>query len=1035
MLESFAEDSLPAENSYNSHHSPISLMKNNWYKMPEQPAVDPPGKTQPGPLLRLLALVLLAILVPLLSQAQTQTLTGKVTDGQGTGLPGVTILVPGTSTGTSSGGDGSFSLPVPAGTTKLSFSFVGYATQVVDITGKSTVQVSLKDDAQALGDVVVVGYGAVRKSDLTGAVSTVTERDFNKGTYTSPDQLLTGRVSGVQITNASGQPGGAASVKIRGSSAVTGSGQPLYVVDGVPLDGRSARPGLETAALGSGTDSNPLNFINPSDIASIEVLKDASSTAIYGARAAYGVVMVTTKRGKTGAAKIDVGIASGVSSIMRRLDVLNASQYRQAITRYGANPANDKGGDTDALGAILQKGLLQNYNVAMSGGNENARYRVSLGYLDQNGIVRKTGFKKYSANIATNLIFLDSKKLGVDVNISASQFREQLAPITSNAGFQGSLIGQALQFNPTDVLRNPDGSLNIRKGDIINPLAQLELYDDNSRVSTVLASVSPYYKFTDWLEYRLLLSTNYSTGIRRTSIGQDLNLPNIQGKGYASIGNNELLTQQITNTLNFNRKIVTDLNLNALLGYEYTKFENSGSNINAVGPTDGYGSYGLDYTNYIQFSNSSTRNISSFVDPNTALQSVFGRAILNYKERYLLTATLRRDESSKFGSNFRAGYFPSFSVAWDVAQEEFFKVKNLNQLKVRAGYGRTGNQEFPAGSAQKQYTFRNNGDSGLNNNENPNLKWQANTQYNVGLDMGFLNNRIGLTVDYFQKTTTDLLYPTVPIQPAAPGSVVTWKNLDGSIVNKGVEAALTTSIIDNDQFGLGFNINATFIRNNVSGLAGVIETGALNGQGLSGVTVEVIQSGLPINSFYTREFISIDPTTGQASYVDNGKFRYVGSPNPRTLLGSSLTARYRKLSLVANATGVFGQLIYNNTLNSVGNVGQIGAAKNIALVNFNSPVVEALSNPLTASSRFLEKGDYVKLSNLTLSYALGNFGKVFKGANIYAIGQNLFVITKYTGFDPEINTNKSVNGVPSAGIDYTGYPTARVFTFGVNFSL
>ena len=572
MLESFAEDSLPAENSYNSHHSPISLMKNNWYKMPEQPAVVPPGKTQPGPLLRLLALVLLAILVPLLSQAQTQTLTGKVTDGQGTGLPGVTILVPGTSTGTSSGGDGSFSLPVPAGTTKLSFSFVGYATQVVDITGKSTVQVSLKDDAQALGNVVVVGYGAVRKSDLTGAVSTVTERDFNKGTYTSPDQLLTGRVSGVQITNASGQPGGAASVKIRGSSAVTGSGQPLYVVDGVPLDGRSARPGLETAALGSGTDSNPLNFINPSDIASIEVLKDASSTAIYGARAAYGVVMVTTKRGKTGAAKIDVGIASGVSSIMRRLDVLNASQYRQAITRYGANPANDKGGDTDALGAILQKGLLQNYNVAMSGGNENARYRVSLGYLDQNGIVRKTGFKKYSANIATNLIFLDSKKLGVDVNISASQFREQLAPITSNAGFQGSLIGQALQFNPTDVLRNPDGSLNIRKGDIINPLAQLELYDDNSRVSTVLASVSPYYKFTDWLEYRLLLSTNYSTGIRRTSIGQDLNLPNIQGKGYASIGNNELLTQQITNTLNFNRKIATDLNLNALLGYEYTKF-------------------------------------------------------------------------------------------------------------------------------------------------------------------------------------------------------------------------------------------------------------------------------------------------------------------------------------------------------------------------------------------------------------------------------------------------------------------------------
>ncbi len=1016
-------------------------MNNNWYKRYksyEQSAAAEAGSSR-SKLLKLLALSVLVLLFPLLSQAQAnRSISGKVVDAKSVGIPGVTVIVPGTSVGGSTGPDGTFQVQVPESATTLSFSFVGYATQRVDITGKSTVNVTLQDDAQALNEVVVVGYGTTRKQDLTGAVAVIGEKDFNKGTFTSPDQLIQGRTSGVQITNASGQPGGAAAVKIRGSSAVTGTGQPLYVVDGVPLDGRTARPGLNASntGLGDSPDSNPLNFINPADIESVTVLKDASATAIYGSRAAYGVVLINTKRGKSGQAKIDVGAAAGFSSILRRLDVLDASQYRQALTYYGASPNNDKGGDVNALNTILQKGSLQNYNVALSGGNESGRYRVSLGYLDQNGIVRKTGFKKYSANVSTNLTFLDSKKLGVDFNVTANQFREQLAAITNNAGFQGSLIGQALQWNPTNPLRNANGSLNIVAGDLINPLAASELYDDNSRVSTALASISPYYKITDWLEYRLLASVNYSTGIRRTSIGQDLiNLTNNKPLGSATIGTTELLTSQIAHTLNFNKKIVPDLNLNAVLGYEYTTFDYSGTSINAQGSPGGFGNYGLDYTNYIQYSNAGTRNASSFADPTTHLQSVFGRAVFNYKDRYLVTGTLRRDESSKFGPNNRVGYFPSFSVGWDVSQESFWQLKAMNQFKVRAGYGRTGNQEFPAGSAQAQYAFSNNGSLGQSNNPNPNLKWQSDAQYNVGLDLGFFNSRLGISVDYFNKKTTDLLYPTVPILPAPPGSVVTWKNIDGQVVNKGFEVAANATIVDNEAFGWTVNANSTFIKNNVSGLTGTIFTGALNGQGLSGVLAEVIQSGLPINAFYTRQFLGIDPTTGQASYADNGSFRYVGDPNPKTLLGVGTTLRYRKLSLSANATGVFGQLIYNNTLNSVGNVGQIGAGKNIALVNFQDPVKEAISNPLTASSRFLEKGDYFKLSNLTLSYGIGNLGSVLKGANIYAIAQNLFILTSYKGFDPEINTNKSINGVPSTGIDYLGYPSARVFTFGINFSL
>lgn len=1017
-------------------------MGNNWYKSHEQPAVTKTGRVQPT-LLRVLALSILSLIFPLLSQAQAnRAVSGKVADTRSGGLPGVTVVVPGSTVGTNTGADGSFELQVPAGATTLSFSFVGYATQRVDITGKSTVQVTMQDDAQALNEVVVVGYGAVRKSDLTGAVSVIGEKDFNKGTYTSPDQLIQGRTSGVQVTNSSGQPGGPATIKIRGNSAVTGTGQPLYVVDGVPLDGRSARPGLVAAidlsvSPSSGADSNPLNFLNPADIESVTVLKDASATAIYGSRAAYGVVLINTKRGKSGAPKIDFGVSTGVSSILRRLKVLDAGQYRQALDYYGLPKTGDKGGDVDPLGAILQRGILQNYNVGMSGGGDNGRYRLSLGYLDQNGIVRKTGFKKYSANFSTNLEFLESKKLGVDVNIITSQFQESLAPITTDAGYQSSLIGQALQWNPTQNLRNPDGSLFIKAGDVINPLAAQELFNDNSRVSTILASVSPHYKFTDWLDFRVLYSINYSSGERRTSVSQDLiNFNDIAGKGLATIGNNQLSTQQIANTLNFNKKIAGDLNLNALLGYEYTTFANSGSNLKAYGNPDrgGFGNFGLDYTNYIQYSSAGARTITSFIDPFTALQSVFGRAIFNYKERYLLTGTLRRDQSSKFGPDNRVGYFPSFSAAWDVSQEDFLKSsKALNQLKIRAGYGRTGNQEFPAGSAQSRYSFDNNGAQSPLNAANPGLKWQSDAQYNAGVDFGFFDNRLTATVDYFYKTTTDLLFPTTPGEPRPSNAAIRWENLSGEIVNKGIELALGTTIVNTAKVGVGFNANATFIRNNVSGLIGApIITGAIQGQGLSGALVEIIRNGLPINAFYLPQYQGLNDKGLSNAF---GPAAYAGSPNPRTLLGLSANARYGKLALVANMTGVFGQLIYNNTINAVGAVGGIGAGKNIALVTFENPVKEATGNPSAASTRYLEKGDYLKMSNLTLSYTIGDLGKVFKGASIYATGQNLFVITKYTGADPEINTIKTTNSVPSVGIDYTSYPSARTFTFGLNFSL
>ncbi|NML67648.1 SusC/RagA family TonB-linked outer membrane protein [Hymenobacter sp. RP-2-7] len=975
--------------------------------------------------------------------AQTRPLSGKVTDTKGAGLPGVTVVVPGTTIGAGTDADGNFQLQVPATATSITVSFVGYAKQTVNITGKTTVNVTLQDDAQALGDVVVVGYGTVKKTDLTGAVSALNPKDFNKGTFTSPDQLIQGRASGVQVTQNSGQPGGATTIRIRGNSAVTGTGQPLYVVDGVPLDGRSATPGSSTA-FGDSPGSNPLNFLNPADIESIDILKDASATAIYGSRAAYGVVIITTKRGKIGEARLEFGVSGGFSKILRRIDILNADQFRQALSYYGAPATNDKGQNNDPLGAILQTAPLQNYNLAASGGNENARYRLSLGYLNQKGIIRTSGIEKYTGAFAGNYKFLENKRLGLDLNLKVTQVVEQLAPVTNNGDFRGSIIGQALQWNPTDSLYSANGQPVSRLGSTtINPVATLNYYHDRARTTTAQVSLSPYYKFTDWLEYRALFAGTYSTGIRRTSIDQRLNIADYQQLGYAAINTAELLTQQMTHTLNFNKKLGSNFNVNALLGYEYQKFNNSTSSLSGRGPVNtttgapiGFGTYGLDYTNYLQFSNPSGRNISSTIDPVTELQSFFGRVILNYKERYLLTATLRADGSTKFGDNNKYGYFPSVSAAWDISQEEFFKVQAINQFKLRAGFGVTGNQEFPAGAARSQYAFlNNNGGISQITNANPNLKWQSDEQFDVGADFALFNNKVTLTADYFYKKTTNLLYPNIPGFPAAPGgSSVIWSNLNGEIVNKGVELIANASIFDTPGFGFTIGGNATFVRNSVGGLpdALIIQTGGLSGQGLSGVLVETIQNGQPLNGYQLPVYNGLNPTTGL--YNDFGARQYAGNPNPTTLVGFNTTIRGGKLSLTANFTGAFGNMLYNNTFNSVLNVSQIRSGKNIALAEFQSGVKESLSNAVTPSTRYLESGNYVKLSNLTLSYAFGDIA-VFKGLNLFAISQNLFLLTSYRGFDPEVNTNKANGVVPSAGIDYTGYPPARTFTFGLNVSL
>lgn len=989
-------------------------------------------------MLRVLLLCPLFMFIMQQSWAQNKTINGKVTDDKGAAIAGASVIVKGTKIGTSTDASGSFKLTAPASAAKLVITYVGFGSSEVDITSASDVSVSLVPEATNLTDVVVVGYGTSRKKDLTGAVASVKEKDFNKGLVTAPDQLIQGKVSGVQVLNNSGQPGGATTVKIRGNSSIRAGSQPLYVVDGVPLDGRSARPGGSGAGIGTSPDGNPLNFINPNDIASMEVLKDASATAIYGSRAAYGVILITTKRGQSGATKLDVSSSVGTSSILKRLDVLDATQYRAALSQYGLGTSNDYGSSVDAMDAILQNGMTQNFSLAIGGGNENGRYRLSAGYFDQNGIIKKSEFKKFTTNFSGNFKFLDSKKLGLDFNLTATQTREDIPPVSNDAGFTGNIVGQALQWNPTRPLmvkRTSDGtdSINILRGSTtVNPLAMSEAYDDVAKVTTVLASVSPYYKFTPNLEYRMLASVNYASGNRRNQIASFINLDGIIDRGFAYYANNELTTYQLTQTLNFNKQITSDLNLTALAGYEYMKFENKGINMNAKD----FGNYSIPYTNYFQYSSQGTRGIGSFADPTTELQSYFARATVNFKDRYLLTGTFRADGSTKFGKNNRYGYFPSFAAAWNISNESFMKdVAFISNLKLRAGWGKTGSQDIPPGVSAAKYSFTGIGAIGQTNYPNADLKWQADEQINVGIDFAILKGRVAGSVNYFNKKTTGLLYPTITPQPAPPGAPPTWKNLDATIENKGFEVDLNTTIIKNANLTWDFGVNASFIKNQVSNLNGQIATGSLSGQGISGATAELIANGQPINVFYTKEYLGLDKD-GQSTYTDGGYVRYfLGNPNPTTLLGISTSLNYKKLSVSVNMNGAFGQKVYNNTLNSVIPIGNILGGRNIAASLLGGSVQEALSNPIAPSSRYIEDGSYLKLANATLSYNIGSWGKVVKSMNVFVTGQNLLVFTNFTGFDPEVNTDKQVGGVPSVGIEYTPYPSARSFQLGLNFSL
>ncbi|EDM34637.1 putative outer membrane protein [Pedobacter sp. BAL39] len=984
-------------------------------------------------------MMLTFLLASMIVRAQTKVLTGRVVDETDGPLIGATIKVKGSTAATLTDKNGAFSLNVPVSAQTLEVSFIGYEVKLVPITGND-LKISLKPSSnQGLNEVVVIGYGTARKKDLTGSLVTISETKFNKGIMTSPDQLIQGKTPGVMVINNTGQPGGAVTVRIRGNSSIRASNNPLFVLDGVPMSGNSPLP--EGRGGFSSDRGNPLSYLNPGDISSMDILKDASATAIYGSRGANGVVIITTKKGKEGPPVLSVGASGGVSNMREYPDVLDAGRFREALQYYTPTEAAnaDFGTSEDAFKAITRDAATQNYYADVSGGTEHGKYRLSGGYLNQNGVIRTSQLKKYTANFTGNFRFLENKRLGVDFSLFLTQMDNKYAPINATVGSEGNVISQALQWNPTRPLRDENGNLTFVSATTRNPLTSLEAFKDQAVTNTTVVNVAPYYKITDDLEYRFIYSVMRQTGMREGMYRAGLIDPSALNNEQAFISNNGETNMQLTHMLSYNKQVSKDWNINAVAGYEYLDYKYN-NNISFGG---GFRYAGLDYFDYLQYSPISTREVSSYRNPTNQLQSLFLRGGVNYLDRYLFTATVRRDGSTKFGANNKYAAFPSLAVAWNIAEEEFLKSNTkINQLKVRLGWGKTGNQEFPSGASLNRLVFSNQSISQANYG-NPDLKWETSTTINAGVDFALFDNRIYGSVDYFNKKTTDALFEQTLAQPAPAGRI--WVNLDGEIVNKGVEVSLTGTIVKNTDWTWDLTGNATFLKNSVSGLVGYYETGALRGQGFSGVLGQRMVNGQPLNVWYLAVHDGIDPQTGRSMYrgLDGSsstandpainKF-YSNSPNPTTLLGISSNVSYKKLSLAVNMNGALGHYLFNNTAATTMGLSNL-SSRNIGSAFFNQSVKESTSNSAAPSTRFLEKGDYLKLANLTLSYRFGDIGGALKNLNVSLTGQNLFIITSYTGFDPEVNTDGTTNGIPSLGIEYLPYPPSRNVLLGVNFSL
>jgi TonB-dependent starch-binding outer membrane protein SusC len=988
-------------------------------------------------------LIFLTLFLGMETFAQQRSISGVVTDEGGSPLPGVNVIIKGTTEGMITDLNGKYTISANEGAT-LIFSFVGFLTQEFEVGTSSTIDVTLNEDVVGLDEVVVIGYGTVKKRDLTGSVSSLKPKDFNKGIVVAPEQLIQGKIAGVDIVQNSGQPGSPSTVRIRGASSISAGNDPLYVVDGVPLQFGTSNEFVASSSAVSNSSAftsegtNPLNVINPSDIESIEVLKDASAAAIYGSRGANGVIIITTKSRKEGTEHVSYDTYFSWSKIRKTLPVLNAADYI-AYAESDSLPYPDEGADTDWQNEIFRTAFGQNHNLSFTGGTANSNYRASFGYNDQEGIIISNKLKKYTGRINANQSGLDGK-LNIGLNMTYAKINEDNTPISSNINNEGgNILKDAIRWAPTLPVYNEDGTY-YQIGELrINPVSWQDV-DDERVTNLFLGNAQLSYDILPVL--RLSVNMGYSD----ENVERFTNVPNTHPAGEteggrASINKNRNYSSVLETNLNFHKDIDDIHSINALVGYSYQQFFNE-----------------YTFTSANQFVSSATKwNLmqSGTLQANTSyktenlLVSYYGR--INYKllDRYLFTFTLRNDGSSRFGGNNKFGLFPSGAFAWNINEEDFFHVDLISNLKFRFGYGVTGNQEIPNDLFREQLSVAGSniyvlGGQAIpsvlpSNYANPDLKWEETHQTNIGLDFGILADRLSMTIDYYTKKTADLL---LEFSTAAP-SVVTsqWANV-GEVQNKGIELSLDAKVIKrqdfqwNALFVFSKNTNEVISLSNDQFSRDEIENAPTSGVISNGGTTQIIKPGLALGTFWGRKYTGLDEN-GMETYLDADNDGVsdrveIGCAQPDFTYGIASSFYYKNVDLSISLRGVSGIDVYNNTIAEF-------SYKNSAP---GTNVLESAISSQTSreqipqfSSQWIEGASYLRLDNLSIGYSFNTTNiSYLSRARIYVTGQNLFVISQYSGYDPEVrtNTNSNKSGPVASGIDYLAYPRPRVFMIGAS---
>lgn len=969
-------------------------------------------------------------------QAIRQTpVKGIVVGPDGTPLPGVSIKSVASNKGTTTNDRGEFTIDANPGD-QLVFTFIGYTQQTIPATSGS-MKVTLTTSNSQLGEVVVVGYGSQTKADVTGAVTQLKADNIRQGAPISVDNMLQGKVSGVRIAQSSGEPGAGVDVFIRGVGSIRSGSTPLFVVDGVPLSNDNVSAGGPDFGLGSSEPKNPLNFLNTSDIETMTILKDASAAAIYGARGSNGVVLITTKHGSKGAPTLTYDMYVGNSRLIKKLDVLNAAEYRKALV----DPAYDHKGNTDWQDVIFRNGFLQNHNVSFGKTSNSGSYLASLSRMSQDGIVEKSSFKRTTARLNAEESFLDDKRLTVKMNLTASDISETGIPNGNTAGSDGQLIIHALMANPTRSLRDSTGAYtNFNMNAHYNPAYLLSIWDDHTNTFRVLGNIEAAFRILPGLNYRFNYGVDKSTSERNTTIYP--NYTDRQPSGAYQQNNLQSLTTLVEHYLTYNKSF-NKHNLELLGGFSYQKFTFSGTTYGL----QGIAAQGVGVAPEYNPGYSGTSTTPSGYAQENELQSGFGRINYNYDSRYMFTASLRADGSTRFGNNNKYGYFPSFAMGWTISQENFMKdISQVQDLKLRASWGQTGNQEvtnkitqasYSLSSASGYYLYNDlnlvNGVT-VNRTANPDLKWEMVEQLNIGLDFTLFKGKLYGSLEYYNKTTKDPIL-NIPSGPLSPTTTV-WKNVDASIVNKGFEFTLGTQLVRTKDFSWTVDVNGSTLSNTIKDLpVSELYSGSVSGPGLSGVNANIYKNGYEAGSFYMLKHLGYDKD-GKDIFEDKTKDGVINSDDreifqgalPNFNFGLNSNLRYKAFDLGFNFIGQTGGLLVNNTALDL-NINSLASDRNVLRKFYNAGA--STTNAVVLSSLYLEKSDFVRLANLRLGYTLTiPHQDWLKSVNLYVSAQNLWTISGYSGYDPLVNTTKTVGGNQSLGIDYTTYPAAKTFLLG-----